>query len=49
MAASRLPMANDRLRALEDVEKEIAMVLQCAGEKGSSCGCYIKTCIVDYF
>ncbi|KAL4006261.1 retinol dehydrogenase 14 [Sarotherodon galilaeus] len=24
-------MANDRLRALEDVEKEIAMVLQCAG------------------
>lgn len=25
-------MANERLRALEDVEKEIAMVLQCAGE-----------------
>lgn len=24
-------MANDRLRALEDVEKEIAVVLQCAG------------------
>lgn len=25
-------MANERLRALEEVEKEIAMVLQCAGE-----------------
>ena len=25
-------MANERLRALEDVEKEIAMILQCAGE-----------------
>ena len=25
-------MANERLRVLEDVEKEIAMVLQCAGE-----------------
>ncbi|KAM4537355.1 mediator of RNA polymerase II transcription subunit 11 [Odontesthes bonariensis] len=24
-------MANERLRVLEDVEKEIAMVLQCAG------------------
>ncbi|KAL4631401.1 Med11 protein-like [Arapaima gigas] len=24
-------MANDRLRALEDVEKEIAVILQCAG------------------
>ncbi|KAG7484118.1 hypothetical protein MATL_G00045610 [Megalops atlanticus] len=24
-------MANDRLRALEDVEREIAVVLQCAG------------------
>lgn len=24
-------MANERLRALEDVEKEIAMILQCAG------------------
>ncbi|XP_061524878.1 mediator of RNA polymerase II transcription subunit 11 [Phycodurus eques] len=27
----RLLMANERLRALEEVEKEIAMVLQCAG------------------
>lgn len=26
-------MANERLRALEDVEKEIAMILQCAGKK----------------
>ncbi|KAI4887805.1 hypothetical protein NFI96_023448 [Prochilodus magdalenae] len=26
-----MKMANDRLRALEDVEKEIAVVLQCAG------------------
>lgn len=26
-----LGMANDRLRALEDVEKEIALVLQSAG------------------
>lgn len=25
-------MANERLRALEDVEKEIATILQCAGE-----------------
>lgn len=25
-------MANERLRALEDVEKEIAMILQCAGK-----------------
>lgn len=25
-------MANERLRALEDVEKEIATTLQCAGE-----------------
>lgn len=25
-------MANERLRALEEVEKEIAMVLQCAGK-----------------
>ena len=24
-------MANDRLRALEETEKEIAMILQCAG------------------
>ncbi|CAI5677486.1 unnamed protein product [Oreochromis niloticus] len=29
-------MANDRLRALEDVEKEIAMVLQCADKHNAS-------------
>ncbi|KAG7464710.1 hypothetical protein MATL_G00168500 [Megalops atlanticus] len=28
---SAVEMANDRLRALEDVEKEIAVILQCAG------------------
>lgn len=33
-------MANERLRALEEVEKEIAMVLQCAGEdKLQCCAC----------
>lgn len=32
VAVSCLVMANERLRALEDVEKEIAMILQCAGE-----------------
>lgn len=31
VAVSCLLMANERLRALEDVEKEIAMILQCAG------------------
>lgn len=31
-AASYPLMANERLRALEDVEKEIAMILQCAGK-----------------
>lgn len=30
-------MANERLRALEEVEKEIAMVLQCAGEDKLHC------------
>lgn len=30
-------MANERLRALEEVEKEIAMVLQCAGEDDLHC------------
>lgn len=29
-------MANERLRALEEVEKEIAMVLQCAGKDNLS-------------
>ncbi|XP_029382532.1 mediator of RNA polymerase II transcription subunit 11 [Echeneis naucrates] len=28
---AELMMANERLRVLEDVEKEIAMILQCAG------------------
>lgn len=32
-------MANERLRLLEEVEKEIAMVLQCAGEIRSRSGC----------
>lgn len=30
-------MANERLRALEEVEKEIAMVLQCAGKDNLHC------------
>lgn len=29
-------MANERLRALEEVEKEIAMILQCAGEDSTA-------------
>lgn len=30
-------MANERLRALEEAEKEIAMVIQCAGEDNLHC------------
>lgn len=32
VALSTRFMANERLRALEEVEKEIATILQCAGE-----------------
>lgn len=34
-------MANERLRALEEVEKEIAMILQCAGEDSTATASFL--------
>lgn len=41
-------MANERLRALEDVEKEIAMILQCAGKDITHLMCVtLELCILN--